>query len=450
MSNSPTDNSHLDVEAVLNSRPLKRVVVLGANGTMGFQSGALFAGAGLEVVFLARSRDKAEEGREGAEKAVRASAVSKKISVGSYSEDLAAAVSSADLIFEAVAENFTIKDKLFEQVDAHRQEHAIVATVSSGLSITDLAAKRSASFQKNFLGLHFFNPPQVIVGTELIAGANTNPSVMDFVDLYVTKRLGRITIRTANTAGFAGNRIGFKVLNEVAQLAENIGPLLCDRLVGCYTGRAMTPLATIDLVGWDVHRAIVDNICDKLKDEAIDTLKMPAYMRTLMDKGVLGAKSGGGFFKSKKGAETQVLDVASGNYVPVSSISLPKLPFIDEAIFHHRIGNYKKAMGTLLTAEGSEAKIAKKVVAGYISYALCRVGEVCDGAEGIDLIMGAGFNWAPPSVLVDTFGLNETITLIKEAELKVPPVLQQAAEKKFNGRFFNDNRLNIGKFFVAK
>ena len=450
MPNSPTQNSHDNVENILNSRPLKRVVVLGANGTMGFQSGALFAGAGLEVVFLARTRDKAEDGRRGAEKAVRASAVSKKITVGSYSEDLAAAVKDADLVFEAVAENFDIKDKLFADVDAHRKKDSIVATVSSGLSISDLAAGRSESFQKNFLGLHFFNPPQVIVGTELIPGDKTDPEVMDFIDHYVTRRLGRITIRTANTAGFAGNRIGFKVLNEVAQLAEEIGPLLCDRLVGCYTGRAMTPLATIDLVGWDVHRAIVDNICDKLEDEAIDTLKMPAYMRALLEKGMLGAKSGGGFFKSKKGEERQVLDIASGNYVPVSSVSLPKLDFIDEAVFHHRMGSYEKAMGTLLTATGKEADIAKKVVAGYISYALCRVGEVCNGAEGIDLIMGAGFNWAPPSVLVDTLGLKETVALIEGAGLRVPPVLAHAVKDGFTGRFFNDSRLNIGKFFVAK
>ncbi len=92
-------------------------------------------------------------------------------------------------------------------------------------------------------------------------------------------------IRTADTPGFAGNRVGFKVLNEVAQLAEEYGPALMDRLVGPYTGRALPPLATIDLVGWDIHQAIVDNIHQLTDDEAHATLELPGYMRELIAQG---------------------------------------------------------------------------------------------------------------------------------------------------------------------
>src|SRR5207244_15440 len=133
-----------------------------------------------------------------------------------------------------------------------------------------------------------------IVGTELIPGKDTDPRLCDFIDAYATKRLGRVMIRTADTPGFAGNRVGFKVLNEVAQLAEEHGPLLVDRVVGPYTGRAMPPLATIDLVGWDIHRAIVDNIYKQTSDEVHPTLKLPGYMAGLIEKGVLGNKTGGG------------------------------------------------------------------------------------------------------------------------------------------------------------
>ena len=88
--------------------------------------------------------------------------------------------------------------------------------------------------------------------------------------------------------------------------------MLVDRIVGPYTGRALTPLATIDLVGWDIHRAIVDNVYENTDDEAHETLKLPAYMDKLMEKGVLGNKTGRGFFW-REGKVRHVLDAMSGD-----------------------------------------------------------------------------------------------------------------------------------------
>lgn len=438
------------VAQLLASRPIDRIVVLGANGTMGYQSGALFAGAGASVVFLARTREKAAEGRAAATKAVRSQAIARRIDIGSYG-DLAQAVASADLVFEALAEDFAVKGEMFEAVDKHRATNAIVATVSSGLSISALAAPRSESFQRHFLGLHFFNPPQVIVGTELIAGEKTDGDVVDFVETYAEKRLGRLTVRTADTAGFAGNRIGFKVLNETAQLAEQHGAALIDRVVGPYTGRAMPPLATIDLVGWDVHRAIVDNICAKVQgDEAIATLRLPAYMGALLERGVLGSKSGGGFFRRSRERGRFVLDLKTGDYVPVGEVELPELSFIDEIAFLHRLGEYGAAMQRFCQAEGPEAELARRVVAGYISYAFCRVGEVTETIAGIDRIMAAGFNWAPPSALVDLIGLERAVALIDRAGCQVPPLLQERLDRGDTSPLFNDPALSIGRYFVAQ
>ena len=78
-------------------------------------------------------------------------------------------------------------------------------------------------------------------GLELIMVDSTDPEVVDFIEAFSRVRLGREIIRTADTPAFAGNRVGFKVLNEAAQLAEQLGPLLTDRIIGPYTGRAMTP-----------------------------------------------------------------------------------------------------------------------------------------------------------------------------------------------------------------
>jgi 3-hydroxyacyl-CoA dehydrogenase len=443
----PAANSTRPVRNDGAARRIEHVVVLGANGTMGYGSAALFTSAVPKVTMLARTRDKAAEGLKAAIKAVRSPTVADHVETGSY-DDLERAVAGADLIFEAVTEQLDLKREFFARIDRARRPDSIVTTVTSGLSINQLANGCSESFARNFLGLHLFNPPNVIVGTELIPGKRTDPALVDFVEEFCRRRLGRVIVRTADTPGFAGNRIGFKVLNEVAQLAEEHGPLLMDRLVGPYTGRALAPLATVDLVGWDIHRAIVDNIHALApNDEARATLALPGYMAKLIASGTLGNKSGRGFFRSE-GKKPFVLRPKTGDYVPVSDVRLPDLSFIDEICALHRVGRYEDAMQAFLAAPGDEAALARKVVAGYVSYAFARVGEVTESISGIDAIMGFGFNWAPPSVLVDTIGIKPTLAMIENAGLPLPKALVDAARgpKK---KLFDHPNANVGKFFVA-
>jgi 3-hydroxyacyl-CoA dehydrogenase len=417
---------------------------------MGYGSAALFTQAVPEVTFLARTKEKAQEGLDAAVGQVRSPTVASRSKVGSYDADLESAVAEADLIFEALTEDFAIKKDIFDKVEKFRREDSIIATVTSGLSINALCEGRSESFRKNFLGLHFFNPPNVIVGTELIAGRETDADVLDFIEAFSRVRLGREMIRTADTPAFAGNRVGFKVLNEAAQLALELGPVLVDRLVGPYTGRALTPLATIDLVGWDIHRAIVDNVYENTMDEAHETNKLPDYMAALMDKGVMGNKSGGGFFKKGPDKSKLALDPKTGDYKPVSEFTLPNLEYIEDVSQLYNEGRYAEGLQIFLGAEGDEAAIARKVIAGYISYAFHRVGEVTETIDGIDRIMGMGFNWAPPSVLVDTMGgAAAAVGMIEKAGLPVPANLAQAAKTGEPKQFFDNPRINIGRFFVA-
>jgi len=442
--------SAADLRRLLASCKIEKVVVLGANGTMGYGSAALFTQAVPEVTFLARTKSKAEEGLGAAVKQVRSPTVASRARVGSYEQDLAAAVAAADLVFEALTEDFAVKTEIFDQVEKHRRDEAIVATVTSGLSINALCEGRSESFRRSFLGLHFFNPPNVIVGTELIAGNDTDSEVLDFVEAFARVRLGREVVRTADTPAFAGNRVGFKVLNEAAQLAAELGPVLVDRLIGPYTGRALTPLATIDLVGWDIHRAIVDNVYDHTDDEAHEANKLPAYMEGLMEKGVLGNKTGRGFFHRDEEKKKHALDPKTGDYRPVSEVVLPDLSYIDDVASLYKEGRYAEGMQIFLGAEGDEAALARKVVAGYVSYAFHRVGEVTETIDGIDRIMGMGFNWAPPSVLVDTMGgAVAAVEMIAKAGVPVPKILEEAAASGKPERFFNHPRINEGRFFVA-
>lgn len=433
--------------------PIKNVVVLGANGTMGAGSGEVFAAGGCDVVFLARAVDKAHEGLVTAQNMAKSARIADRISVGTYDQDLEEAVSKADLIFEALAEDIELKKVFFAKVDKFRRPDSIVATVSSGLSIAEMASGRSDSFRRNFLGIHLFNPPSVIVGTEVIPHKGTDPKLVEEIVRLLETRFGRIAIVTDDKPAFAGNRVGFKVLNEVAILAEQHGVAFMDYLIGPYTGRAMSPLATIDLVGWDVHKAIVDNVYALTKDEAHATFKLPQYMQDLIAHGHLGNKTPalGGFGRRvKEGNQTihLVLDPKTGAYKDSRDNPPARVPFVEKIRDLHRVGRYVEAMQQFVAAEGAEADLARKVIFGYVSYGLNRVGadEVVRSARDVDRIMGFGFNWAPPTVLVDVIGLKETIKQLERYELPVPKVLKDA---KPGEPLFQEPHVNRGRFFAA-
>ena len=130
------------------------------------------------------------------------------ITLGTYGADMVGAVAGADLIFEALAEDLELKKKFFDVVDEHRKPDSIVATVSSGLSIAGIAEGRSASFRRNFLGIHLFNPPNVIVGCEVIPHRDTDPAIVAKLEVLLVRDLRRKVIRTADSPAFCGNRIG--------------------------------------------------------------------------------------------------------------------------------------------------------------------------------------------------------------------------------------------------
>ena len=152
--------SRAELNDLMRSRSINHVVVLGANGAMGYASGALFTTAVPRVTFLARDKDKADRGLEIAVQTVRSSTVRQRVDTGSYETEFDAAVSSADLVFEALAEDFDVKRRMFERVDAVRRPDSIVASVTSGLSINALAEGRSESFRRHFLGSPLLQPAQ--------------------------------------------------------------------------------------------------------------------------------------------------------------------------------------------------------------------------------------------------------------------------------------------------
>jgi 3-hydroxyacyl-CoA dehydrogenase len=431
---------------------LERVVVLGANGAMGAGSAAMFAGGGCEVRLVARDTGKVEGAMAATQGIAKSEQITAEMEARTYGEGYAALIDGADLIFEAVAEDMALKKQIFAEVDAHRPENAIVATVSSGLSIREMCEGRSPGFKKHFVGIHLYNPPHVMTGVELIPHPDMERSLVAALAESMTERFGRAVVVCEDLPAFAGNRIGFKVLNEVAHLAADHGVQMMDALVGPYTGRALAPLATIDLVGWDVHKAIVDNVAANVRDEAPGAFDMPSYMNELVEKGHLGDKTPlkGGFFKRttvEGKAIIEALDPATGDYIDLN----PQLsiPFVEEVRTLHHEGRYRQGVQRFMESEGSLADVARKVILGYVSYALHRAGEVVADYADIDRIMTAGFNWAPPSALVDYIGVERCIGLMERYELPVPPLLHAARRGEVRTPLFNLPFVTPGRYFAG-
>jgi len=427
---------------------LDNIVVLGANGAMGAGAAALFAGGGCSVTLVARDIAKTEAAALTVRGIAKAERVTDNFTLVAY-EDMAEALGEADLIFEAVAEDLELKKTLFAQVDAARSDHSVIATVSSGLSIEGIAEGLSESFRSHFCGIHIFNPPHMMTGTEFIASTTMAPDLAAAIKDALTGRFGRAVTTCVDQPAFAGNRVGFKFLNEVAQLAEKHGVQYMDELVGPYTGRAMPPLATIDLVGWDVHQAIVDNVYELTNDESHESFNLPSYMADLIAKGHLGNKTPdmGGFTKRNASGELEQLDASSGTYKPLD----PDLSFdfVNAVRELNRRGKYTEGMATFMDAEGADADIARKVILGYMSYGLSRVGpgEVVATYDEVDRIMCNGFNWAGPSALADTMGLPRAVKELERYSLPVPEILKSAVKGDIPTPLFNLPNISSGRYF---
>jgi 3-hydroxyacyl-CoA dehydrogenase len=429
----------------------KTAVVLGANGTMGAAAGALLTGAGVPTTFLARSREKAAAGAARAERLLRTASVRAITRIGSY-EELEREVAEADLVIEAVAEDYALKTSLFSRIDEVRPSDSVVATVSSGLSIARLCRGRSNGFSENFLGIHLFNPPTLITGCELIPHAASPASVVRKVDSFLRQTLRREVVIVRDSPAFCGNRIAFKVLNEIVQLSEEHGIHYLEAVLGPHGGRAMAPFATMDFVGLDVHQAIADNLFQNTADAARARFVVPGWLRALVTEGRLGLKTPerGGFYRTQgTGADARrfVYDPSRRDDVPVSEVKLGELEVVAQMRRLNRVGRYADAVRLLATAPGRDAELMRRVVLGYISYALGLVGEVVEHGRDIDRIMSFGFNWAPPSLWLDYLTPATTVTLLERARLAVPRVVVDAADQRRG--VFRELNVDAGRFFAA-
>ena len=282
------------------SHPKGRVGVIGA-GTMGSGIAQVCAAAGYHVVV----RDLDEAQLERAKSAVRGSLeklvakakitaedrdriVASIHTTGSFDD----AVREADVVIEAIPERMGLKLETFRAFDATAPGHALLASNTSSLSITEIAS--AVADPSRVVGLHFFNPVPVMELVEIVRGIRTPDATVDRA-LEFVKAIGKTPIVVRDFPGFATSRLGvaigaeaMRMLEQGVATAEDI-----DRAMELGYRHPMGPLKLTDLVGLDVRLAILEHLHREIGEQ----FRPPAILRQMVRAGKLGKKSGEGFYK---------------------------------------------------------------------------------------------------------------------------------------------------------
>ena len=227
-----------------------------------------------------------------------------------------------DLIIEAIAERLDWKEDLYKKIAPFVNDHAILATNTSGLSITAMANVLPEQLRSRFLGIHFFNPPRYMYLVELIPTSYTNAVVVDQLEAFVTTAVGKGVVRCEDSPNFIANRVGVAGLLFTMIEVKNfgLGYDIVDDLTGKRMGRASSgTYRTCDVVGIDTMAHVIKTLqVGCAADPFAAAFATPSDVQALLDKGNFGQKTKAGFFK-KDGKVITQFDVKTGEYVPAGN-----------------------------------------------------------------------------------------------------------------------------------
>jgi 3-hydroxybutyryl-CoA dehydrogenase len=279
---------------------VQRVLVVGA-GTMGTGIAQVAARAGYRTaVFDAvpgavrKSLDRIGDSLERAVEKGRCTAQERAQALErlAAASDLETDAAEADLIIEAAPEDLQLKRDLFARISKAARPEAILATNTSSLPITAIAA--AAKGPERVIGLHFFNPVPAMKLLEIVQGERTHPMVVTAARA-VGARLGKEVVVVRDAPGFATSRLGIALAMEAIRMLEEgvASAEEIDRAIELGYGHPMGPLKLTDHVGLDVRLAIADHLTAELGER----FRPPQLLRRMVRAGKLGKKSGEGFYR---------------------------------------------------------------------------------------------------------------------------------------------------------
>ncbi len=427
-------------------RHVEKVVILGS-GVMGSAIAAHFANAGVPSLVLDIVPTELTAAEEARGKSLRDNAIRNRIAVqavaalrktkpsplfssermalietGNLEDDLPR-LKEADWVIEVVVENMAIKKKVFAAVVPHLAPDAVFSSNTSGLSLQEMAEALPEELRPRFLGTHFFNPPRYMKLFELIPTPYTDPGVLDAVATYARNHLGKGIVVAKDTPNFIANRIGTHAMMASVGVMQEMGLSIeeLDALTGPAIGRPKTATFKLaDLVGLDTFLHVTNNIYPLIPDdESREVFKAPEYLQRMVKKGLLGRKSGGGFYKLEKTPAGEkkfyTLDLETLSYRDKQKAKFPAL----EAA--KAVDDTQERLRQLIWGKGRATEAIWKILASSFSYSAMRLGEICDDCASIDHAVCWGFNWElGPFETWDCLGFRKVTDRLKADNYPLP------------------------------
>ena len=430
-------------------RSIKKVAVLGS-GVMGSRIACHFAGVGVEVLLLDMLNPGTEESKNAKERnklvdgslqaAIKSNPsplylqkFASNISTGNFTDDMAK-IANVDWIIEVVVERLDIKKLIYDQVEKFRKPGTLVSSNTSGIPIHLMAEGRSEDFQKHFCGTHFFNPPRYLRLLEIIPTTKTDPAIIDFHMHYGDVFLGKTTVLCKDTPAFIANRVGVFSMMSVLHIMEKLELSIdeIEAITGPLMGRPKSAtFRTADVVGIDTLVKVAAGVAANCpNDEAKNIFTLPPWLEKMVAQNWLGDKTGQGFFKKIKTANSKeilTLNLKTFEYEPrvktkMASIGTAKA-----------IESLPGRIKSLYQAKDKAGEFVRQFHFALFSYVSHRIPEISDELYRLDDALKAGFGWEIGAFETwDALDIATVITDMKEGGYAVAAWVEKMSQKRLS------------------
>ena len=374
-----------------------------------------------------------------------------RIKTGNLEDDISK-VADVDWIIEVVVERLDIKKQVFENVEKHRTPGTIITSNTSGIPIKFMNEGRSEDFRKHFCGTHFFNPPRYLRLFEIIPGPDTSEEVLDFLQMYGEKFLGKQSVLAKDTPAFIGNRIGIFSIMSLFHQVKDMGMTVeeVDKLTGPVIGRQKSAtFRTVDVVGLDTLVHVANGLHENVpEDEEHDLFALPDFIQTMMDNKWLGSKTDNtGFYKKIRkddgSSEIKTLDLDKMEYRDQKKASFETLEMTKS------IDNVADRFEVLIKGKDKAGDFYRKSFSALFAYVSNRIPEITDELYKIDDAMRAGFGWEHgPFQIWDAIGVKKGIAMMKDESYEpnswVTEMLESGSDSFYTVKEGNTYYYDIG------